>query len=378
MRIRLHGQFFWKVPLHVASSLLFIFDDLCRQTRAADPSTLHEVITVLDDIAQSGFTAVRCWAFNDGPRWNSLQPEPGCYNDDVFAGLDRVIFEAGRRGLRVLLCLTDYWEHFGGMKQYVEWSRRSSCDNNLIPLHEQDTFCSDEFYESQWCQARFQQFVASVLNRKNSITGVKYCEDPAILGWAPANEPRCPSDEDCHRQTVARWIHSISQFIKTIDSNHIIFADLEGWYGPSIPELYSQNPLGCSKGTGCDWFLECSSPYVDVACIHLYPDSWLPSENEQTKLEFTLKWIADHANIAKIRLRKPMALTEFGKKPCSSQIVPNARTKWYESVLNQCASLMLENSGLAGIMVWMAAAPSYPGMMEKFMKLNKINNFVAS
>ena len=44
----------------------------------------------------------------------------GQFEERVFIGLDFVLAEAGRRGLKVLLALTNYWTPFGGMTQYVK------------------------------------------------------------------------------------------------------------------------------------------------------------------------------------------------------------------------------------------------------------------
>jgi hypothetical protein len=35
------------------------------------------VLQTLDAMQAIGFTVVRMWAFNDGPGWMSLQPQPG-------------------------------------------------------------------------------------------------------------------------------------------------------------------------------------------------------------------------------------------------------------------------------------------------------------
>lgn len=44
----------------------------------------------------------------------------GQFDERVFVGLDFVLAEAARRGLKVLLALTNYWTPFGGMTQYVK------------------------------------------------------------------------------------------------------------------------------------------------------------------------------------------------------------------------------------------------------------------
>lgn len=50
-----------------------------------------------------------CWTFT------------GQFDEKVFSGLDFVLAEAGRRGLKLILALTNYWTPFGGMAQYVKY-----------------------------------------------------------------------------------------------------------------------------------------------------------------------------------------------------------------------------------------------------------------
>ena len=44
----------------------------------------------------------------------------GVFDEKVFGGLDWVLTEAGKRGLRVMLTLVNYWSAYGGMAQYVK------------------------------------------------------------------------------------------------------------------------------------------------------------------------------------------------------------------------------------------------------------------
>lgn len=77
---------------------------------------------MLDAAAAAGLTVIRTWAFNEGAaQWNALQPAPGQFCDRVFRALDWVVAEAGRRGLKLLLNLTNYLPDYGGMLQYVRW-----------------------------------------------------------------------------------------------------------------------------------------------------------------------------------------------------------------------------------------------------------------
>ena len=45
------------------------------------------------------------------------QTRPGEYDEEVFRGLDVVIAEAQRAGLRVILSFVDNWKYFGGVDE---------------------------------------------------------------------------------------------------------------------------------------------------------------------------------------------------------------------------------------------------------------------
>jgi endo-1,4-beta-mannosidase len=46
-------------------------------------------------------------------------PPTGQFNEQVLAGLDWLLVQAGQRGLSLMLTLTNYWGEYGGMPQYV-------------------------------------------------------------------------------------------------------------------------------------------------------------------------------------------------------------------------------------------------------------------
>ncbi len=46
----------------------------------------------------------------------------GVYDEKVLVGLDFVINEASKRGIRVVLVFANYWAMYGGIDQYNIWS----------------------------------------------------------------------------------------------------------------------------------------------------------------------------------------------------------------------------------------------------------------
>lgn len=55
------------------------------------------------------------------------QVEPGLYDEAVFRGLDVVIAEAERAGLRVILSLADNWKRRGGVDEARCWPAQTAC-----------------------------------------------------------------------------------------------------------------------------------------------------------------------------------------------------------------------------------------------------------
>lgn len=89
---------------------------------ASDPTQRYKVSSVMRESAAAGLTVCRTWAFADGGS-NPLQISPGVYNEHFFVGLDFVISEARKYGVRLILSLVNNYNDYGGRQQYVQWAR---------------------------------------------------------------------------------------------------------------------------------------------------------------------------------------------------------------------------------------------------------------
>lgn len=59
--------------------------------------------------------------------------------------------------------------------------------------------------------------------------------------------------------------------VKSIDSNHLLEAGLEGFYGQSSSRMLQSNP-GFQIGT--DFISNNLISGIDFATVHSYPDQW--------------------------------------------------------------------------------------------------------
>ncbi len=265
---------------------------------------------VLEKAAASGFTVVRTWGWfdigneddsnsvagkQDGTYIQYWDPQTGhpAYNDGSsgLGKLDYVIAKARQQGLRLVIPFTNNWSDFGGMDQYVRWAGLDS---------------HDDFYTDPTIRQWFKDYIAHLLNRTNSITGIKYKDDPTILMWELANEPRCvgsgvyPRSGNCTTETITSWADDVSTFIKTVDDKHLVGVGDEGFFCDPGHAVYEYN---CRSGV--DTVALAKLPNVDVLSFHLYPDHW------RKDAAWGTEWIKQHIDAAE-QVGKPVVLGEFG------------------------------------------------------------------
>lgn len=160
-------------------------------------------------------------------------------------------------------------------------------------------FEKDLFYTNAACKQLYKDYIKFFLNRINSISGVAYKNEPAILAWELANEPRCETDPS--GDTLQGWIEEISAYIKSIDKNHLVTTGEEGYY-----KVSGSTDWKYDGSLGTDFIRNHSSKDIDLCSFHLYPEGYGMSDAE------CLEWIRKHTTDALNVIKKPVFLGEFG------------------------------------------------------------------
>jgi mannan endo-1,4-beta-mannosidase len=155
-----------------------------------------------------------------------------------------------------------------------------------------------------------------VLNRENKITHRKYKDEPAIMAWELANEPRPMKINAVLDYKI--WIKETANYIKSIDRNHLVTIGVEGVISTLNDETI---------------FSEIHSfKNIDYATIHLWPKTWQwyngKSEEsiQDSTLQKTIKYIEQHAKLMQI-INKPLVIEEFGLHRDGNSFSSNATTK---------------------------------------------------
>ncbi|KAJ3095518.1 hypothetical protein HDU97_006873 [Phlyctochytrium planicorne] len=133
-------------------------------------------------------------------------------NEDLFVALDMAIAQAGVHGIRIILPFIDHWQWWGGVQEFTTYYGKPK----------------NSFYTDDEVIKGFEALVQYVVQRVNTVTGVKYKDDPSILAWETGNEL---GGYDNYKIPSA-WTGRIARTIKAVDPNHLV-ADgafqVNGW-----------------------------------------------------------------------------------------------------------------------------------------------------
>lgn len=318
------------------------FNSYWLMVLATDPKDREKVTSVFEQAAAHGLTVARSWAFNDGNTSGALQTSPGVYNEEVFKGLDFIVSHAKSYGIRLILSFVNNFKDFGGRAQYVQWGRNAGLNIKS----------DDDFYTNPTVKGYYKNHVKTVMTRVNSISGIAYKDDPTIFSWELINEPRCQSDPS--GRTVQGWINEMAAYVKSIDSNHLLEAGMEGFYGESTPERKKYNPVGDESGT--DFIANNNIPWIDFVTVHSYPDIWLAGSDENAQLSFLKKWIQIHLEDVVRVLKKPVLFAEFGKSYKDPGYSTAQRDRFYNTVYNNIYSTVSSGKAGGGGLFWQLMA----------------------
>jgi mannan endo-1,4-beta-mannosidase len=240
---------------------------------------------VLKNAVAMGLPVMRTWGFLDGQGANGfiMQSSPGVYPESGYERFDYTVWKAGQLGLKLVVPLVNNWNDFGGMNQYITWFGSTN---------------HDDFYTNTDIKNAYKNYVRHFLHRKNRYTGRLMKDEPAIMTWELANEPRCQSDPT--GDTLFEWVREMSFFIKSQDQRHLVCVGDEGWLNIAGSTDWTRN-----GSQGVDWQRNNALPSIDYGTLHLYPDYW-----GQTNA-WSLQWISDHIADGHA-LNKPVVLEEYG------------------------------------------------------------------
>ena len=252
---------------------------------APDSGNRDRVKKELDQLKSMGVNNLRIMAGGQGPDDRekrivpSIEPAKNEFNEDVWLGFDFLLDEMAKRDMRAVVPINNYWEWSGGFGQYVEWEGGDFND----PL---------SFYNMTEVQEHFRNFISIMLNRTNTINGIKYLEDPTVMTWQLSNEPRI---KNCTLYPI--WIKDTTNYIKSLAPNHLVSIGNEG----TITDCADEG----------DTVKE-----VDYITFHLWIQNWqwydpMDPSSLVNGLKKAKEYLDENVEIGQ-HVKKPVVLEEFG------------------------------------------------------------------
>jgi len=291
----------------------------------------------------------------------TLLKSPGVYNDTIFDGLDFFMAEMAKRNMYAVLYLGNSWEWSGGYSQYLEWTGHGKAPipgNDGWPVFMEYV---KQFIPCDECKQIFKQYAYDVITRTNRYTGVKYIDDPFIMSWQIANEPRAFSDEN--KDGYEQWLKETAAYFKSLAPNQLISTGSEGSWG-------SENDMELYKRIHSD-------PAIDYLTVHIWPKNWSwinPNDIGNTLhigIKNTDEYLQEHLAFAR-EVKKPVVVEEFGfprdNHQYNLQDPTTYRDQYYEFIFKQIVKAAKEKDVFAGSNFWAWGGEARPAADNIFWK----------
>nr|APZ78723.1 glycosyl hydrolase [Myxococcus sp.] len=328
----------------------FLQEEATRDVRrgAAESPVLEEVLA---KAAALGVRALRTNGHNDAVSKvgdTAIQVAPLEYDELALVGMDWVLARARVHGLRLVLTLGNYWNAYGGTRQYVAWAGLPA------PVEGDPRFFTDPAVVRH-----YKAHLTHLLNRVNTVDGIRYGDHPSVLAWELLNEPRGRGlDRDGAR--LRAWIDDVAREVKSLAPGHLVGTGEEGFE----PTTEGYDPLFWTRARspvfhtpGSSFTRNTASPYIDFASVHFYPESWGLGGTDTA--EAGARWIHEHAAVAR-SLGKPLFVGELGLRNAGDFDISQRRAL-YRGWL-EC----LRNAGVAAGALWLFANDTRPDAWDGY------------
>jgi mannan endo-1,4-beta-mannosidase len=313
------------------------------------------LIRELDLLQDTGIMNLRILAASEeANHTRALTPSflnaDGEVNEDLLQGLDFLLDEMGKRNMHAVIFLNNFWEWSGGMTVYGEWyGGEPTFDPGETGEWVRFMNQSAQFYFNDAAQEAWRDYISKVITRTNTINGRDYNEDPVIMSWQLANEPRPGQGDEAlpNAERFIEWVDESSAYIKSLAPRQLVSTGNEGTMGSlESEEIY----LDAHR-----------SPYIDYMTFHMWAKNWgwFDANDMEgtfpTSLDNAKAYIEQHTAYA-TELGKPTVLSEFGLGRDYERFEIGTPVTYRDEYLNFVFGLievkMQKGSPLAGSNFW--------------------------
>ena len=316
-----------------------------------DVGNRPKLLRELDNLKDHGINNLRILVGAESGSRNALSVQPvlqdenGKLDDRLLDGLDFLIAEMGKRDMVGVFYFSNSWDWSGGYGSYLR--RAGFGDSPNATADGWVAYCeyAAQMNISAVAQDLFFEYISKIISRKNRYTNRLYAEEPAIMAWQIANEPR-PFNMDYSDQ-MAQFIQKSARLIKSIDKNHLVSVGSEGIIGCQYDSILFDK-ISSDKN-------------IDYITVHVWPRNW-NWVSDTTLIEGlshvyseTEHYLRQHYAVAN-KYKKPVVIEEFGYPRDDVKYLPGTpiegRNRFYEFIFRIILENFKSNGIVAGCNFW--------------------------
>ncbi|KAH6587999.1 hypothetical protein BASA61_006148 [Batrachochytrium salamandrivorans] len=135
-----------------------------------DPREQEDAIK---SIAGAGGRVTRSYTLGFGPKYHMMGP--GQFNEDAFVAMDHALALCRKYGVRLVVPLVNQNSpnlYYGDYGLFTKFRGKKP----------------EEFFTDAQLIQDFKDLLTFILNRRNTVNGIRYGDDSSILGWQTGNE----------------------------------------------------------------------------------------------------------------------------------------------------------------------------------------------
>ena len=298
-------------------------------------------------------TVIRTWAFHDGSKKTyGLQVRRGEYSEKGFRGLDHVIAQAEKHGLKLILTLVNYWPEYGGVDQYLRWHgwRTGAEEDRGV------------FFVDPELRAHFKSHIQYVMSRRNGETERSYKDEPSIMGWELMNEGR---GLGASKWWYASWLQEMSDALRAMGVKQLVSSGDSGY---DEIENGAQDVREVVESIG-SWTLDGSMAIsyslnlqlMDFGTVHCYPEAWKVDKGKGGPA--CRSWMRLHGRLSR-ELNRPTVCSEIAlinqEQFSEGKYGLSERRAIYQSWLNAA-----DGGDVAGVFPWLYIPDARPESWDK-------------
>lgn len=210
---------------------------------------------------------------------------------------------------------------------------------------------SATFYRTPAAVELYRAYAARLIARRNTLNGRIYRDDPTIMTWELANEPRPGPDSEATMADVPRfcdWVDTTARFIHERAPSQLVCTGSEGIQGSlKKPEVF---------------IAAHETAAIDYVTVHMWLKNWGWLKEPQLGAEFEIaagkarEHVEQHNRIATDILKKPLVLEEFGLPRDHENYAPDSptttRDEYYRRMFDQVAESCRAGRALQAANFW--------------------------